>query len=102
MHLPRTSLASPQIKRLEAARKRIERDLVEEEVEAERQLIAAITRAEEAKLQAKKQAITEAVAARDLAAKEEAERILAEEMAAATVSGWLYKRGGVAKLWRKR
>jgi len=85
-------------RRMARERKRIERDLLSEEMEDERQLIEALRRAEEDAIDDKMRAISEA---REKAQVEkEACDAIAEQQA--SPSGFLYKRGGVAKLWRKR
>ena len=90
--------AKKEAKRMEAARKRIERDIQSEEIEAERQLIERLRREEDLAIESKKQAIADARAH----AADEQEKRASAELASHCLSGWLYKRGGVAKLWRKR
>ena len=89
----------------EKERRRIEKDMYAEEVEAERVLVEALVAQREQMLAIEEKRVAEQkqsiVDARE-AAKLEKERLAAEAIRRHSISGWMYKRGGMAKMWRKR
>ena len=85
-------------KLLERERKRVEKAITQEEVDEEKRLLENLQREREEEIDGQRLAISEAKER----AQREKERRAQQAINRASRSGWLYKRGGMAKVWRKR